>query len=139
LISLVIDTNALVSFVTDRDPAQQARVAAVIEMAARAQASLLCPQNVLTEFVYVLERVYGIESRRIARMIADFMDLPGVTVVDELDYSMLLALWPSPIPAYGDAVIAAVCLAHKGSAVATFDRKLRSRLRAARVPVHALA
>ena len=133
--ALVLDTNALISYVTDRDLAQQAKVGAIIEKAARAEASLLCPQNVLTEFVYVMDRVYGIESKRIAAMIADFMDLPGVTVVDEVDYSRLLALWPSPIPEYGDAVIAAVCLAHKGSAVATFDRKLRSRLKAARVPV----
>jgi predicted nucleic acid-binding protein len=70
-------------------------------------------------------------------MIADLMDLPGVVVVDELDYSRLLTLWPSAIPEYGDAVVAAVCLAHKGSAVATFDKKLRARLRAARIPVQA--
>lgn len=137
--SLVIDTNALVSFVTDRDPAQQGRVAAIIEKAARAETTLLCPQNVLTEFVYVLQRVYAIEPKLIASMMTELMDLPGVRVVDDLDYSRLLALWPSAIPEYGDAVVASVCLAHTGSAVATFDRKLRSRLRAARVPVQALA
>ena len=136
--ALVLDTNALISYVTDRDLAQQAKIGAIIEKAARAEASLLCPQNVLAEFVYVMTRVYGIESKRIATMIADFMDLPGVEVVDKLDYSRLFALWPSRIPEYGDAVIAAVCQAHKGSAVATFDRKLRASLRGARVPVAAM-
>lgn len=133
--SLVLDTNALISYVTDRDPAQQAKVGAIIEKASRAEASLLCPQNVLTEFVYVMHRVYGIETKRIATMIVDFMDLPGVEVVDKLDYSRLFALWPSRISEYGDAVIAAVCQAHKGSAVVTFDRKLRASLRSARVPL----
>ena len=136
--ALVLDTNALISFVTDRDPAQQAKIGAIIEKASRAEALLLCPQNVLTEFVYVMTRVYGIESKRIATMIADFMDLPGVEIVNKLDYSKLLALWPSRIPEYGDAVIAAVCLAHKGSAVVTFDRKLRIGLRGARVPLAAM-
>jgi len=135
--SLVLDTNVLISFVTDRDPAQQAKIGTLIEKAARAEASLLCPQNVLTEFVYVMNRVYGIESKRIAMMIADFIDLPGVEVVDKLDYSRLLSLWPSRIPEYGDAVVATVCLAHKGSAVVTFDRKLRASLRSARVPLAA--
>jgi len=135
--SLVLDTNALISYVTDRDPAQQAKIGAIIEKAARAEVSLLCPQNVLTEFVYVMNRVYGIESKRIATMIADFMDLPGVEVVDKLDYSRLLSLWPSRIPEYGDAVVAVVCLAHKGSTVVTSDRKLRTSLRGARVPLAA--
>jgi predicted nucleic acid-binding protein len=135
--SLVLDTNALISFVTDRNPKQQAKIGAVVEKAARAEASLLCPQNVLTEFVYVMDRIYGIEPKRIAAMIADFMDLPGVEVVDKIDYTKLFALWPSRIPEYGDAVAAAVCLAHKGSAVMTFDRKLRANLRGARVPMAA--
>lgn len=137
--SLVLDTNALISFVTDRDPVQQAKVALIFEKAARAEVDLLCPQNVLTEFVYVMQRVYGIDPKRIATMIADLLDLPGVTVEDDLDYARLLALWPSRIPDYGDAVIAVVCLVHKGSTVVTFDRKLRSTLRAARVPVAALS
>lgn len=133
--SLVLDTNALIAFVTDRDQAQQAKIGAIIEKAARAEVSLLCPQNVLTEFVYVMNRVYGIESKRIATIIVDFMDLPGVEVVDKLDYSRLFALWPSRIREYGDAVVAAVCLAHKSSAVVSFDRKLRTGLRGARVPL----
>ena len=137
--SLVLDTKALISFVTDRDPVQQGKVAVVFEKAARAEANLLCPQNVLTEFVYVMQRVYEIDPERISTMIADLLDLPGVAVVNDLDFARLLALWPSRIPEYGDAVIAAVCVAHKGSAVLTFDRKLRSSLRASRVPVAALS
>jgi len=51
---VVVDTNGLISFVTDRSPAQQGKIAAVFEDAARLKAAILCPQNVLTEFVYVL-------------------------------------------------------------------------------------
>jgi len=131
--ALVLDANALISFVTDRHPGQQAKIAALLEKAARAEALLLCPQNVLTEFICVMERVYRIEPGRIATMLADFMDLPGVEVVDELDYRRLLALWPARIADFGDAVVAAVCQAHKGSAVVTFDRKLLASLRRMKV------
>lgn len=131
--ALVLDANVLISFVTDRNPGQQAKVAALMDKAARADARLLCPQNVLTEFVYVLEKVYRVEKGRIASMIADFMRLPGVEVVDELDYGRLLALWPKSIAEYGDAVVVAVCLARKGSSVVTFDRRLIASLRAAKV------
>jgi predicted nucleic acid-binding protein len=39
---VVIDTNALVSFVTDRNPAQQENIAAVFE-GARLKTTILCP------------------------------------------------------------------------------------------------
>lgn len=132
---LVLDTNALISYVTDRDPDQQAKIAVLIERAARADVNLLCPQNVLTEFAYVMNRIYGVESKRVAMMLVDLIDLPGVEVVDALDYSRLVALWPTRISDYGDAMVAAVCLSRKGSAVVTFDRKLRTSLRRARVPL----
>lgn len=131
--ALVLDTNALISFVTDRNPGQQAKIAALMVQVAQAEALLLCPQNVLTEFVYVMERVYRVEQERIALMLADFIDLPGVEVVDELDYRRLLALWPARISEYGDAVVAAVCQAHKGSSVVTFDQKLIASLRRVKV------
>lgn len=131
--ALALDTNALISFVTDRNPGQQAKIAALMEQAARAGALLLCPQNVLMEFASVMERVYKVEPGRTALMLADFIDLPGVEVVDELDYRRLLALWPARISEYGDAVVAAVCQAHKGSSVVTFDQRLTASLRAVKV------
>jgi len=76
--TLVIDTNALISFVTDRNPAQQEKIAAVFEDAAQLKIAILCPQNVLTEFVYVLEKVYKQPKSQIRSMIADFIALPGV-------------------------------------------------------------
>lgn len=64
---VVIDTNALISFVTDRNPAQQENIAAVFEDAARLKVIILCPQNVLTEFVYVLEKIYRLPKPQSAR------------------------------------------------------------------------
>jgi predicted nucleic-acid-binding protein len=63
----------------------------------------LCPQNVLTDFVYVLEKVYHHPKPQIRAMIADLLGLPGVQIVHALDVEMLLKLWPDPIPDFGDA------------------------------------
>lgn len=64
----VIDTNALISFVADRNPDQQSRIAALFEDAAKLKAAILCPQDVLTEFVYETVKIVddrGIESLKV--------------------------------------------------------------------------
>jgi predicted nucleic acid-binding protein len=124
----VIDTHALISFVTDRSPDQQAKISRLFEDAANLKASILCPQNVITEFVYVLEKVYYLPSRRIGPIISDLIAMPGLKVVHEVDFDLLLSYWPDRIRQYGDALVASVCKSHKDSRVATFDRKLKSAL-----------
>jgi predicted nucleic acid-binding protein len=54
----IIDTNALISFVTDRNPAQQDKIANLLDSAAQLKVRVLCPQNVLTEFIYLMDSVY---------------------------------------------------------------------------------
>ena len=131
---VVIDTNALISFVTDRDLDQQNRIAELFEKVANLEILVLCPQNVLTEFVYVLENVYGLGQSVIKEMLTDFILMPGVEVVHELDLEILFAYWPEKIPDYGDAIVASVCKARKGSKVATFDRKFKSALKKLSIP-----
>lgn len=55
----IIDTNALISFVTDRNAAQQQVVAPLFEAASRLKCTLVCHQSVVTEFVFVMDKVYG--------------------------------------------------------------------------------
>ena len=126
---LIIDTNALISFVTDRNPAQQDKIASLFDSAARLKVRVLCPQNVLTKFVNVMDAVYGIDKAEIRDIIRDFINLPGIEVVDHLNLPSLFKLWPEKIPDYGDAIIAVLCKDTTGASVATFDRKFRVRLK----------
>jgi hypothetical protein len=48
-------------------------ITAVFEDATRRKAAILCPQNVLTEFVYVLEKIYRHPKPQIREMISDFI------------------------------------------------------------------
>ena len=132
----VIDTNALISFVTDRNPAQQRVVAPLFEAAAHMKAVILCHQNVLTEFIYVLDKVYQLPKDRIGQMIIDLVQMPGMQLVQELDYQAVLSVWPDPFPDFGDAVVATVALAKKGAAIVTFDRKFSLGLNRLNIPLY---
>ena len=135
---VVIDTNVLISFVTDRNPEQQVKTAKLFEKAANLRYLVLCPQNVLTEFVYVLERVYGVSRSLIKKMLTSFIEMPGIEVVHEIDLKILFSLWPDKISEYGDAIIASVCKARVGSAFVTFDRKLKAALKRHGITVHSI-
>ncbi len=132
----IIDTNALVSFVTDRNPAQQEVVAPIFAAAARMKCSIVCHQFVLTEFVFVMEKVYGTPKETINAMVRDFIALPGVVLQQETDFSVLLSLWPSRIADFGDALVASVAKGIKGGAIITFDGKFKSALKKLDLIVH---
>ncbi|MCI5210277.1 MAG: type II toxin-antitoxin system VapC family toxin, partial [Candidatus Electrothrix sp. ATG2] len=51
---ILIDTNCLMSFVTDRNPTQQEKAYTLFQKAARLEMLILCHQHVLSEFVFVL-------------------------------------------------------------------------------------
>ncbi len=125
----IIDTNALISFVTDRNPAQQDKIANLLNSAAQLKVRVLCPQNVVTEFVYVMDSVYRIGKAEIRDIVRDFIKLPGVEIVHQLSLKTLFAIWPEKVPDYGDAIIAALCKDIQGTSVATFDRKFKTKLK----------
>jgi predicted nucleic-acid-binding protein len=132
----VFDTNALISFVTDRNPPQQQKVAPLFESAAHLKAAILCHQHVLTEFIYVMDRVYGVPKDEINRMIGDLIEMPGIEVVHEVDFKTVLSCWPDPIPDFGDAVITSVSKTRKGSVIVTFDRKFVDHLKSLGLSSH---
>ena len=129
----VIDTNAMISFVTDRNLEQQEKITPFFESSARLKSRILCHQHILTEFIYVLDRVYQIQKTKIRAMVTDFIDMPGIEVIQEIDFNIVLSCWPKPVPDFGDAVIASVAMVQKGSIVVSFDRKFVKKLNALKI------
>ena len=132
----VIDTNALISFVTDRNPEQQSIVGSILERASRLKGVVLCHTHVLTEFVYVLEKVYGVPPAEIKDMIKDFIALPGVKIIQEIDFREIFAYWPEVIGDFGDALVASLVKARKGSVLLTFDQKFLVQIKKAGLPAY---
>jgi predicted nucleic-acid-binding protein len=61
-------------------------------------------------------------------IITDLVDMPGIEVIHEIDFTAALSCWPDPIPDFGDAVIASAGKSRKCSIV-TFDRKFAKNLK----------
>jgi len=132
---IILDTNVLISFLTDRDLAQQEKAEEIFAQAAALRTEILCQQEVISEFVYVMNSVYQVSKNEIRSMLLDFADMPGIEIVSGLDLAIVSQLWPAQISDYGDAVIASLCKKTRDSAVATFDRKLIKELTAAGLAV----
>ena len=124
----IIDTNALLSFVTDRNAEQQARVAELFELATRLKCRILCHQHVITEFVYVLDKVYHYAKPSINQMIRDFINMPGIEIIHEVNFKILLKYWPNIVSDFGDSVIASLWKMNKKAFVVTFDKRFKSEL-----------
>lgn len=124
----VIDTNALISFVTDRNLEQQKAVAPLFEAATRMKSVLICHQFVLAEFVFVMERIYKVPKETINTMLRDLISTTGIELQQQTDFSQLLNFWPAKIPDFGDALVAATAKGIKGSIVVTFDERFRTAL-----------
>ncbi len=130
----IIDTNALISFITDRNPSQQELVAKIFKETAKLRAMVLCPQNVLTEFVYVMDKIYEVDKITIQTIIKDFVSMPGIEIIHDINLNILLFYWPERFPDFGDAVVASVCKANKGTIIASFDKKFIIALKKANLP-----
>lgn len=131
----IIDTNALISFVTDRNAAQQESVAKLFEQAAQARVTVLCPQNVLVEFAYVMDKVYRQPKPLVRQMLIDFIALPGVTVVNDVDFAEVLDLWPEPVADLGDALVAATARGTKKAVLVTFDQEFIKAIKGVKIAV----
>ncbi len=75
---VIIDTNCLLSFVTDRNAAQQEKVSKLFHDAAQLKTVILCPHHVISEFIFVLSSVYGTEAERIHSILSDLIVMPGI-------------------------------------------------------------
>lgn len=126
---VLLDTNVLVSLLTDRDLEQQAAATRLFEKAADGKLQLILHQAVITELVYVLGNLYAVEATKVAAILDDLLATPGIEPVDEVSWPRLLDLWPVRFADFGDAVLASVASEIPGAAIATFDQKFVRRLR----------
>lgn len=125
---ILVDTNVLLSFVTDRDLRQQAAASELFERAADRALTLVVAQAAIAECVFVLENAYALPVERVAAVCRKLVSLPGVEILDAVAWELLLELWPAVVTDFGDAVLATVAKAERVDALATFDRRFRRTL-----------
>ncbi len=131
----LIDTNCLISFITDRNQGQQRIIAKYFEDAADIKCELIIVDSVITELVYVLEKIYRINIKIISDILHSLIETPGISVHNNFDLLKTLRLWPDKISDYGNAVIASNVAGEKLKVI-TFDQKFAKQLSECNISVH---
>ncbi len=126
---ILVDTNVLVSFLTDRNRRQQERAAALLESAAGGNLELLVHHFVVFELAYVLLNLYGKRPADVRQILEALTLLPGVSLIDELSWSEVLRIWPEAFPDLADAALAAASRDVRADGIATFDKKFIRQLK----------
>jgi len=125
--SVLIDTNFLLSAITDRDATQRETTQKLFTSEALHRASIQIPQFILFEATFVLTSNYRQSEERVALMLGDLVAMAGVEIVHELPVDLWLQLWPTKVPGQVDSALAALSLANNWP-VATFDQDFARRL-----------
>lgn len=126
--NIIIDTNLLISFITDRNLEQQEKAARLFEQTSRLKSAVICHQNVIAEFVYVMDKLYAVGKTEIGDIVTDFLKMPGVKLSTIFNYKVVFELWPEKIPDFGDAMIASLQKHYPNASVATFNVKFQKAL-----------
>lgn len=115
------DTNGVLSFLTDRDPKQQARAAELFGAATSGGHVVVLHQAVIAETVYVLCNLYGEQPRVVSAVMRDLLALPGVVTAHRIDWPPVWRSWPHHMKDFGDACLTVAAKHGAFDVLATFD------------------
>jgi predicted nucleic-acid-binding protein len=133
MIRYAIDTNALISYISDRNIGQRETISQYIEKAGRLECEIYVVGNVVTELVYVLTSVYGQDGKTVHGILDALNNNPGMQIIPWCDMSALLDIWPDKIHDFGDAILASFADEHKFK-VLTFDQGFQKQLKKLHIP-----
>ena len=124
---ILIDTNALLSYVTSRNKQQSDKMFDIFTRAGNLEFQICIVSNVVTEFVYVLEKIYYTPPKLISKILKDMNSMPGIYLHHGFFPETIYNIWPDKIIDYGDAFLAAASIELKYS-IAIFDKKFKNQL-----------
>jgi predicted nucleic-acid-binding protein len=121
-----LDTNVLVRYLTQDDPAQYAKAAAFIDNATGQGEQLVVNTAVLCELTWVLDTSYEYSREEIARALEQILATAQFEVERLDEARQALADFRSTKADFSDALIGRINRSMGGDHTVTFDRGLKA-------------
>ncbi len=120
---IAIDTNVLVRYLAQDDPAQSAIASRELKAACSEDSPGFISQIVLCELVWVLQRAYGYERAQIAKTLAGVLSTRTLHVEQEALSWKALRAYERGRADFSDYLIGHTGMAHRADCTITFDEK----------------
>jgi predicted nucleic-acid-binding protein len=118
-----LDTNILVRYLTQDDPAQSRRAAEFIDRQLTEDNPGYVSTVVMAETVWVLERAYELENAEIADCVERILQTAVIVVQNEQEVFAAMAVLKDGLGSFGDGLILALATKGGCAKTVTFDRK----------------
>jgi predicted nucleic-acid-binding protein len=119
---IALDTNVLVRFLTQDDPAQSQAATDLITGLTAEAPGFVC-REVMVELVWVLERAYGLDRAQVAAAIEGLLAATEIEVEAADDVGSALYRYRDDGFGFADLMIAAASRRAGAAVLVTFDRK----------------
>ncbi len=118
-----VDTDVIIRLLTGDDPVKQERAARLFEQVEQGRLTLLAPDTVISDCVYVLSspRLYHLPRQEVVELLTSLVRLPGFRVQNRRAVLAALALYGNTHLDFGDALIIAAARQSKSQVVYSFD------------------
>jgi len=118
-----LDTNILVRYIAQDDPAQSAKAAALIERRLTAENPGFISLVAMAEIVWVLDRAYGLDDQEIAAVVERILQIDVLVVESEQEVFAAMIALKEGAGLFADALIGALGAKAGCAHTLTFDRK----------------
>jgi len=118
-----LDTNILVRYVTQDDPAQSAKAIEVIERRLTEEIPGFVSIVAMVETVWVLDRAYGLTPQEIAAVVERMLQTDVLVIENEQEVFTAMIALKEGLGSFADCVIAALGARAGCSSTVTFDHK----------------
>jgi predicted nucleic-acid-binding protein len=118
-----LDTNILVRYLVQDEPAQSAKATALMEESLSETSPGFASMVVIAETVWVLERAYGYGSRAVASAIERLLQLETLLIDHEREVFTAMVAAKEGRGSFADALIGALAAEAGCVCTLTFDKK----------------
>jgi len=118
-----LDTNILIRYLTQDDPAQSAKATDILERRLTANNPGFISVVTVAEIVWVLDRAYRLTSREIAAIVERLLQVEVLTIEHEQEVFTAMVALKQGRGSFPDALIAELGARAGCTRTLTFDRK----------------